>query len=130
VKKKTDQPTPAEVDELGHLQAWLALNKSKIDREGELRKKFQEAHEDSEPEESYTVEGKEFTVIIGPKGNKREIVDVRAIYKKLKFQFFDIVTIPLGKLDSLLDESKQKGLVQWVRSGSRPIKTVPKHIED
>lgn len=129
--KKTDPPTAAEVDELGQLQAWLARNKTKIDREEELRKRFAEAYEDEDPEHTFEVDGtrteRQFVALIGPRGNRREIVDVPGVFRRLgKTLFFAICTLPLGKLDALMDASKQKGLVVNERTGPRSVKVIVK----
>jgi len=127
--KKTDLPTAAEVDELGELQAWLARKKSEIqpraDREKELTEKIAAYYEDSPAEEEFTVEGKRFIALVAPKGNRREIIDVKGLYKALTpAMFFRIVTVALGKLDALMDEAKQKPFVKWARTAPRPIKVV------
>jgi hypothetical protein len=129
--KKTDLPTAAEVDELGELQAWLARKQSEIKpkeaREKELTEKIQAAYEDSPAEQEFEVLGSKFVALIAPKGNRREVTDVKGLYKALTpAMFFRIVSVPLGKLDALLDEAKQKAFVKWARSAPRSVKVVVK----
>lgn len=133
-KQSSELPTPADVDEAGQLQAWLALMEAGIkprkDRLEELEKRFAAAFDASASTESFTVEGKEFIAIIGPRGNRRSIIDIKKLYRVLTPPiFFKICSVPLGKLDALLDENKHKGLVEWARTGARSVDVVKKVSE-
>jgi hypothetical protein len=126
---KTDPPTAAEVDELGELQAWLARKKSEIqpksDREKELSDKIAACFDSSPAESEFEVKGNKFVALVSPRGNRREIIDIKKLYKALTPTiFYKICSVPLGKLDALLDEAKQKGFVRWGRTAPRSVKVV------
>jgi hypothetical protein len=129
--KTIDPPTAAEVDRLGLLQAQIARKKAEIKpleaEEKELSDKFAAAFDDQPAEQQFEIEGKQFVALVEPKGNRREIIDVKGLYKALTpAMFFRIVSVPLGKLDALLDEAKQKAFVKWGRTAPRSVKVVVK----
>jgi hypothetical protein len=126
-QKKTDPPSPAIVDEFGKLDAELALLEPKIKKHKALEKQILACYEDSPPGEDFQAHGEEFTAVIGARGNRRKIVDMAAVLKRMgKAIFFKLCDMPLGKLDAIIPEQEQKGIVVWEQSGSRSVKVVTK----
>ena len=126
-QKKTDPPSAAVVDEFGRLDAELALLKPKLDRHEELRKQIAACYDDQPAEQDFQAAGDQFTAVIGPRGNRRKIIDMKKVFKAMgQAIFFKLCDLPLGKLDALIPEHEQKGIVQWEKSGSRTVKVVVK----
>lgn len=129
--KKQDLPSPAEVDELGQLQAWLAPKEAEIrpkkEREKSLRDKFAAAYDDAPADEVIQVHGSEYVAVIHARGFERKITNMKKLFKALgAVLFFKVCDVGLGKLDSLTSEAQRKDFVARDQTGNRKVEAVPK----
>lgn len=138
---KSEQSTRKDhlVDELGELNKVLDQAKArakaelaKVDaqdrRAKEIREELLALHKDAPPEAELTVEGKQFTAIISPQENKREIVaSTEKFYKLLgRAKFLDLWRPTLAALERVLSQEKFGECVKSERSGPRTITLVEK----
>lgn len=113
----------AIVDEFGELERQIALWKPRIDRAAELRKIIENWYANDVAEESFTIAGKLYMVVLSPRAKKRSIVGMTKLYKLLGAKIFlEWCTFPLQAIDGLhIDPT---GIVNEERSGNRTVKAV------
>lgn len=124
-------PSPAEVDELGQLQAWLAPRKAEIkpaeEREKALRDKMAAAFDDRPPGEVIQLHGLQYVAVIHARGWERKITNMKKLFKALgAVLFFKVCDVGLGKLDALTTEAQRKEFVVKQQTGARKVEAVNK----
>ena len=113
------------IDEFGELTRQIATWQPKIDRASELRKIIERWFESDAGDESFTLDGKLYTVVLSARAKKRTIVGMQKLYKLLGVKtFIEWCTFPLAALDNL--HVDPTGIVTEERSGNRTVKAVLK----
>jgi hypothetical protein len=121
---------PALIDEFGRLGARLEQVKPLQTRYEQLRVQIAGWYNDSDPEQSYTDDGAEFSVQVGPRALKRSIADMAAVMERIgEKQFLDLVSLSLEKLDTVLLPRDQARLVTSDRIGPRTVKAIAKYTQ-
>jgi len=121
---------PALIDEFGRLGARLDSIKPLQTRYEMLRARIAGWYADSDPEQSYTDDGTEFSVQVGPRALKRSIADMSAVMDRIgDRQFLDLCSLSLEKLDTVLLPRDQARLVTSDRVGPRTVRAIAKYTQ-
>lgn len=111
------------IDDFGELSRQIATWQPNIDRASELRKIIEGWFIHDVADESFTMDGKLYTVVLSPRAKKRTIVGMNKLYKLLGVKtFLEWCSFPLGVLDNL--HVDPTGIVAEERSGARSVKAV------
>lgn len=117
-------------DEFGRLDAKLKEFAPAIKRHEQLKKEIQSWYDKADAETGHCFEGAEYAIEVGPKANKRTILDMSALSKRLGLKtFLNYCSFSLEKLDGLIVPSQHEGLVSSDFSGSRRVTATKKHQE-
>lgn len=123
------------VDELGALQAELAeirrgqaeSLRDKTKREDELKKAIRSVFKEAPAKKSYSIPGKSYTAEVSACEPRRAVKDAVAVLKKLGTKVFcGLVTIPVTKLEKLVDAGEFDKLVETQPTGPRTLKVSAK----
>jgi hypothetical protein len=118
------------VDEFGRLSMELESVKALQMRHEQLRQRIAGWYQDSDPEATASVDGAQFSVLVGPKASKRSVTDMDLIFDRLGAgKFLSVVSISFEKLDTLMLPADQADCVTVERTGPRTIRPVPKFAE-
>ena len=118
------------VDEFGRLSLQLESVKSLQMRHEQLRQRIAGWYQDSDPEATASVDGAQFSVLIGPKASKRSVSDMDLIFRRLGAgKFLSVVSLSFERLDLLMLPADQADCVTVERTGPRTIRPVPKFAE-
>ena len=118
------------VDEFGRLSAQLEALKPVQLRHEQLRQRIADWYAASDADQSFSEDGAQFAVQIGPRASKRVVSDMAAIFDRLgAAKFLAISTISLEKLDTVMLPADQADCVTVERAGPRTIRPVPKFAE-
>lgn len=120
----------ATVDEFGRLSAQLDAIRPLQLRHEQLRQRICEWYAASDADQSFSEDGAQFAIQVGPRASKRVVSNPMAIFDRLgAAKFLSISTISLEKLDTLMLPADQVGCVTVERAGPRTIRPVPKFAE-
>lgn len=118
---------PEIVDEFGRLANKLDAMKPLVARYEQLRAQIAAWYAESDPEGSYSDDGAEFSVQVGPRALRRSIADMAGILERIgERQFLELCTLSLEKLDTVLLPKDQARLVLTDRVGPRVVKAIAK----
>lgn len=121
---------PEIVDEFGRLGAKLDQMKPLVQRYEMLRAQISAWYNDSDPEGSYSDDGAEFSVQVGPRALRRSIADMAAIMDRIgEKTFLGLCTLSLEKLDTVMLPKDQERLVTSDRTGPRVVRAVAKFTQ-
>jgi hypothetical protein len=119
----------ALVDELGAIDAELALLKPKVDRAKYVRDVIAGWYVDEKPEAAMMADGTKYSAVVSAMGNKRTVISTAAVRKRLGDQeFMAHCSVGLGVLDELLTVAELPEFVKSERSGARTVKTIAKTV--
>jgi hypothetical protein len=127
----TAGPSPTErrriVDEFGALNAELEPIRPKQRRFDCLAKTIRSWYADLPGNQSYTLEGDKFVVIISPKENKRRILDMTAVWKLLGVKrFLAFCSFSLDALEANATATEVSKLVTSDQTGPRSLSVAAK----
>jgi tRNA(Ser,Leu) C12 N-acetylase TAN1 len=115
----------ARIDELGKLEAEIAVLKSKEALAKTIREYLRGEVAGFPSEEGALLFGTKYASAIGAAENEREVPDKHKIFEVLgKDAFVSIATLPLGKLDVVLPNAEKDGLIKKARTGTRSVTTM------
>jgi hypothetical protein len=115
------------IDEFGELTRQIATWQPRIDRVAELRKIIEGWFANDVADESFTLDGKLYCVVLSARAKRRTIVGMTKLYKALgQKTFLEYCSFPLTILDELLRRLNldSAGIVNEERSGPRTVKAV------
>jgi hypothetical protein len=134
--RTTKDLTPAEiamrqskVDRFGELDRQIELMQPAVDEHAVLEAEIKSWHKDSHADKPVVETGLLYQVQMGPRTNKRTLVDKKKIFEILRRMLgldglIAILDFPLGAIDKTIPQSLQKGLIHEERSGYRSLKVV------
>jgi hypothetical protein len=115
------------IDEFGRISVQLEKLRRLEKRQEQLRAKIQSWYAQAAAAESFSIEGREYSIEVGPCSLKRMIPDLSALAERLgEKDFYCICNVSLEKLDCYLSLNDQKPFVVSDRSGPRPVKAIAK----
>jgi hypothetical protein len=118
------------VDEFGRLSLQLESVKALQLRHEQLRQRIADWYQDSDPEQTFSVDGAQFSVQVGPKASKRSVSDMDLIFDRLgAAKFLSVVSLSFERLDTLMLPADQADCVTVERTGPRTIRPVAKFAE-
>jgi hypothetical protein len=118
------------IDEFGRLGARLDAVKPLQARYEMLRGQIAGWYADSDPEQSYSDDGAEFSVQIGPRALRRSVADMGAVMERIgERTFLGLVSLSLEKLDTVLLPKDQHMLVISDRTGPRVVRAIAKYTQ-
>jgi len=78
---------------------------------------------DLEPDDVLIVSGKRYSVKIGAKGKKREIIDMDDVAEEMGDELFrSLATVTLGNMDKYLNPKQLDKLLKTTQEGARTVK--------
>jgi hypothetical protein len=131
--RQIDQPTRDPVrakviDEFGALATMVAQLRIAEKRYDQLRSIIAGWYEDQPADAAYMEDGSQFVLQVGARPLKRWISDMAAVEQRLgPKRFFELCSISMEKLDSVIAPADQRGLVAEDRIGPRTLKAIPRY---
>ena len=120
-KRQAVPSLAAVVDELGQLEKEFAPLKAKSDRIEALRRQLREAFADKDATADFTVEGRQFSVHLGPRA-QAQTVNIAKVYKSVGTKIFlQLVSITLKSLQTHAPTLAHE-VVTAGPTGTRPLK--------
>lgn len=117
----------AIVDRAGVLEAKFAALKPDADELKLLKDVIAGWYASEPPEKAMIADGIKYQAVISAKGNRREVISIAAVRRRLGDQeFMAHASIGLGVLDELLSVEELPAFIRSDRTGPRSVKTVAK----
>lgn len=119
----------ALIDEYGRLDARLADLKPDAKRHEELRRILLGLYENEDPGSTYEPAGSDYVLTVGPRAERRSVVDMRAVVDRIGLDaFLPLISISFEKLDSVILPEEQVEFVRKSATGPRQLRVTAKPI--
>lgn len=124
--------TDNRVDEYIKLEAHIKAEQEKLKtsqemrRLNELKAEFAEECDKKPADQKVTFTGSKYDLEFGAKSNSTTITSTKLAAEKLGDTFWDVCTIPVGKLKDYLTKPDYEEVTDQNRTGSRSKKLIPR----